>query len=196
MSRRLKILIIFIIIVVAGYALTFLSRGTGPAVPTSFFDARTQGAAIAVGIVTTSNQSTSDLAKINELDNEGRYGEALTLTTSLIAQSDSLRSQAVDLSNQVGNMTKSLSGVKSVDARQAALDSISSRLALINELITYSDDLNKLLATLQNHFTGKAWQPHDVATLVDQINTEISAINNFNQQATQSMQKFDSITSR
>ena len=51
-------------------------------------------------------------------------------------------------------MTSDLSNINSSPAQQAALESISSRLALINELISYSNDLDHLLAILQARFSG------------------------------------------
>jgi hypothetical protein len=80
-----------------------------------------------------------------------------------------------------------------VPAQQAALESISSRLALINELITYSSDLNHLLTVLQLRFRGTPQPNGEVQGIVNQINTDVNAINNFNAQAGQSMDKFDSI---
>ena len=145
--------------------------------------------------MSTSNSSTATLAQINKYDQAGNYADALASTTALIAQSATLRSEAVDLSNQVSQMTQALSGIKSDAARQAALEAIASRLALINELISYSNDLDRLLAVLQSRFSGTPEPNTTVAAIVDQINTDVNAINNFNAQATQAMQQFDSIES-
>jgi hypothetical protein len=93
-------------------------------------------------------------------------------------------------------MAKSLPEISSPEAQQAALDAISSRLALVSELINYSGDLENLLVTLQGHFTGASIKPGDVQTIVDQINTDVNAINNFNSQAQQSMVQFDTLTSK
>jgi hypothetical protein len=194
-SRRTKIVLIFGAIVIIGYSIVLFSQSRN-GIPQDFANARTQGSAIALTIVNLSNQSTDNLQQINQLDKEGNYTQALAMTTNLVTQSEQLRSQAVELSNQVGAMTKALASVNNTDARQAALESIASRLALIDQLINYSDDLQKLLITLQNHFTGKSIQPGDVAALVNQINTDVTAINNFNAQATQAMSQFDSIMAK
>ena len=90
-------------------------------------------------------------------------------------------------------MTKSLSGIRSLEARQALLDSITSRLTLASRLISYSGYLGQLLDVLRNHFDGISFKNGDVNHIVDQINSEVSAINNFNAQATQAMEKFDKI---
>jgi hypothetical protein len=107
-----------------------------------------------------------------------------------------LHDQAVSLSDQIEAMAKSLPDISSTDARQAALNAISSRLALVSELINYSSDLENLLVTLQGHFTGATIQAGDVQTIVDQINTDVNAINNFNSQAQQAMVQFDTLTNK
>jgi hypothetical protein len=191
-SRRTKIIAAFIILVALGYGLSLFWESQNK-VPADFTAARLQGAIIAQTIVNTSNQSTDELNAINQYDQEGDYSDALASTTDLINQSAGLRSEAVQLSAQVSQMTKDLSNINSAPAQQAALESISSRLALINELITYSNDLDHLLAVLQARFSGTP-QPNGVVTgIVNQINTDVNAINNFNAQAGQAMDRFDSI---
>lgn len=192
MSRRAKTISGFLAIVAVGYGAVALWQHRG-GVPQSFTEARRQGAVIAQQIVDLSNQSTADLAKVNELDKQGDYGDALALTTDIFTKTEDLRNKAVDLSNQVSLMTRSLSDISSFDAQQAALESISSRLALINQLVSYSGDLGKLVDVLRNHFTGKTYSNTEVQTLVDQINTDVNAINNFNAQANRAMNAFDKI---
>jgi hypothetical protein len=165
-------------------------------VPQAFIEARSQGAAIAANIVNLSNQSTAELGTVNELDKQGNYTDALTMTTDLVTQSQKLRDQAVALSNQISAMTQALSSVDSLEARQAALESITSQLAIITQLINYSNDLDKLLLTLQGHFTGQTVKAGDVQALVNQINLDVVAINNFNTQATQAMAQFDKVVGK
>ncbi len=194
-SRRTKIIVAFVIVIGVAYGIAKFIQAESNAVPAQFDAARTQGAIIAETIVSTSNSSTATLAQINKYDQAGNYADALASTTALIAQSATLRSEAVDLSNQVSQMTQALSGIKSDAARQAALEAIASRLALINELISYSNDLDRLLAVLQSRFSGMSEPNTTVTAIVDQINTDVNAINNFNAQATQAMQQFDAIES-
>jgi hypothetical protein len=191
-SRRTKIIAAFIIIIAVGYGLVLFWQSENK-VPAGFTAARLQGAIIAQTIVNTSNQSTDELSAINKYDQEGDYADALASTTALISQSAGLRSEAVQLSAQVAQMTKDLSNINSEPAQQAALESISSRLAVINELITYSNDLDHLLAVLQSRFSGTPQSNDEVTGIVNQINIDVNAINNFNAQAGQAMDKFDSI---
>ncbi|HEX4104416.1 MAG TPA: hypothetical protein VHZ04_03010 [Candidatus Paceibacterota bacterium] len=195
LSRRTKIIIAFVAIVVAGYLVVHFTQKSA-AVPQNFTDARSQGAIIAQNIVNLSNQSTAQLEQVDQLDQQGDYEDALAIVTTLVTQSTDIRNQAVDLSTQVENMTQALSGISDFDAQQAALEAISNRLALINQLINYSGDLANLLSVLQGRFSGSGGTNTQVTTLVNQINTDVNAINNYNSQATQAMDKFDSIVSQ
>jgi hypothetical protein len=134
-----------------------------------------------------------ELNAINKYDQEGDYADALASTTDLINQSASLRDEAVQLSTEVTQMTNDLPKIKSADAQQAALQSITIRLAVINELISYSNDLDKLLAVLQARFSGTPEANATVENIVSQINADVNLINTFNAQAGQAMDKFDSI---
>ena len=191
-SRRTKVIVAFVVLVAVGYGLA-LYWGSRNQVPVAFTNARLQGALIAENIVGISNSSTDELATISADDRSGNFTDALSLTTNLINQSQQLRDQAVELSNQTGIMTQALSSISNFNAQQAALESISSRLALINQLINYSGDLDHLLTTLQLRFSGKYVAPGSVQGIVDQINTDVNAINNFNAQATTAMSQFDKI---
>jgi len=192
MSRRLKIFLFFLVFLAVGYGISRLLR-TSYGIPQTFTDARLQGAIIAQNIVNLSNQSASDLEKINELDSEHNFTEALTITTDVIRRSAEVREQAVALAGEIEKMTKALSEIDSFEARQAALESIANRLALINRLINYSNYLAQLLDVLRNRFTGKPPTDHEVANIVTQINAEVTAINSFNNQAGQAMDRFDKI---
>ncbi len=196
-SRGNKIMLAFAGLIAAGLAVVFFTRSAS-GVPQDFTDARLQGAIIAQDIVNLSNQSTADLEQVSKLDQEGKYSDALTLTTTLVSQSQDIRNKAVDLSGEIEAMTKALSGISDFNARQAALESISSRLALLNQLITYSADLSHLLDVLRARFVGQGQGGNspEVQGIVNQINTDVNAINNFNAQAGQAMDRFDAIVGK
>jgi hypothetical protein len=193
-TRQTKIIAVFLALIAVGVLTAWFS--SKKSVPQDFMEARQQGALIAQNIVDLSDQSTQDLTQVNGLDKSGDYTDALVLTTNIISKNKTLRDQATSLSGQVEAMAKSLPEISSSEAQQAALNAISSRLALVSELVNYSDDLNKLLVTLQGHFTGTSIKQGDVQTIVDQINTDVNAINNFNSQAQSSMVQFDTLTNK
>jgi hypothetical protein len=192
-TRKLIFVIVFAVMAGGGYAASRFSNVFGGGIPQEFTDARLQGAIIAQNIVNLSNQASEDITKVGKLDQEGNTAEALQLTTDLVNRSKEIRDAAVSLSAEIETMTKTLSEIDSLDARQAALESIASRLALISRLINYSGYLGQLLDALQRHFSNTATQGPEVQTIVDQVNAEVNAINNFNAQAGQAMDRFDKL---
>ena len=193
-SRPTKIIIAFVAIVLGGYFVAQLGF-TSSTPPADFRDARMQGALIAQDIVNLSNGIGVDLQKVNQLENQHDYAGAVSLTTELFQKSQEVRQREVDLSNELEKMTRALSDIKSTDARQAALDSIASRMTLINRLINYNNDLANLLNALNARFAG-ARNGAEIATLINQINAEVTAINSFNEQAGQAMDRFDAIVNK
>jgi DNA repair ATPase RecN len=105
-----------------------------------------------------------------------------------------IRNQAAALADEISSMTKALPAIQSFEARQAAIESITNRFALLNKLINYSNYLSELLTALQDRFEGTPGAAKRVAVLVNQINAEVQAINTFNGQAGQAMDRFDAIT--
>lgn len=196
LSRRAKLLIAFFGLVAVGYGAAIWLPSTSKAIPQSFSDSRLKGAAIAQQIVDLTNQSADDLKQINELDQKQNLTEALTRTTDVAKRSQTIRDLAIQLSNQLGTMAQSLSDIKSPEVRQAALEALSNRLALMSRLVNYSNYLGQLVDALQNRFTGNTVKGEQVAQIVDQINAEITAINNFNRQATDAMERFDKMVNK
>lgn len=190
-SRRTKVVLTFILLVVGGYVTSIWGRSFRD-VPAGFKKARLESAMIAQNIVSLSNQLTVDLATINKYDRERKYADALLLITEVLKRNEEVRREAVRLSTQVEDMTRTLEDIDSAEARQAALAAIASRLALISRLVNYSNYLGDLLTTLRDRFSGR---PSDanVANLVAQINAEVTAINNFDREAVAAMEEFDRI---
>jgi ABC-type transporter Mla subunit MlaD len=192
-TKYKKPILISIGILLSSGLLFTLTRSMGNGAPVAFSESRMQGALIAQAIVGASKQSAVDLEKINELDKNGKFDEALDLVKKTIEKSQQIREQAVKLSEELQKMAQAVSGVRSEAARQAAIESVSSHLSLISRLINYSDYLDQLLEVLRNRFSGNFVRAGEVADLIKNINTEISAINDFNAQAEKAMEQFDSL---
>lgn len=198
MPRRTKTIALVLAVTFLAGGGYFLSRilGIAGGIPREFVDSRLQGALIAQNIVNLSNESVLDLAEINKLDQSQNFIEALNLSSDVVKRSQGIRDQAVALSTQVEIMTKSLSEIGSFEARQAALEAIANRLALISRLINYSGYLGQLLDVLSSSFSGVPVKYGEVSLLIDEINAEVRAINSFNNQAIQAMERFDDAVGR
>lgn len=161
-------------------------------VPTAFLEARQSGSVTTQDIVNLSNEFTANLQQINKLDKEGKYAQALDLTTTMVQKIPEMRTKATELSTELQHMTSALTEIKSEDARQAAVDSITNRMALISRLFSYSDYLSQLSQVLTDKFrevpNGKS-----VPELTQRINSEVEAVNLFNKESSEAMTRFDQI---
>jgi hypothetical protein len=191
LSHRKKIILLLFIIIVSYFLIQIFQNGNK--IPKEFTEARNNGSVVAQSIVNISNFSNKDLDKVNEYDKISDYTNALILTTDIIKRNSEISNEAIQLSSQLEIMTKNIPFIKKENARQEVIQSITSRVALISQLINYSNDLNTLLDVLRQKFTGQPIQRGEVQGLVNKINTDINAVNNFNSQATQAMTQFDKI---
>lgn len=192
MAKRNKLYIAFAAILVGGYVV-FRIVAAATATPKDFEEARMKGGQIAQDIVSISGELKTELAKINELDKQGSYTEALTRVTEVANRTQDIRAKAVELSGELQIMTSALPKIGKAEAKQAVLDSVSSRLALLSRLINYSDYVYQLLSVLRDKFSGIWHKPGQVAELVDNINAEVNSINAFNQSAIAAMARFDKL---
>jgi hypothetical protein len=188
--RRVKLIILFLIIILIAYfVLRFVGTETRN-VPPDFLNARQQASAIALEIVTISNNSSTDFNTIAQLDSQGKYTDALNLVSQELQRNAEARTKAIDLSNQLTTMAKNLNKISPASASQTALEAISSETALISRLIDYNDYLTQLLQVLQDKFLGKV-NGDNIPELISKINGEAKTINDLNQQFNDIMAQFD-----
>lgn len=191
-ARKIILFAVIFIVLLAGYFALRLRAASRVTVPQAFSEARGRGAVVSQDIVNISNGIAEDVKKMQDLDRDKKYEEALGVAASIDGKLDDLRTKAIDLTEELEAMTAALAAITDPPTRQAALDSISSRMALISRLVTYTDGVKRLTEVLRTHFeTGKALPAEDTSRLVAEINAEVRAINAFNGQASQAMDRFD-----
>ena len=195
LSRRGKTFVAASLVAVlfAGYLMTRLV-GNSSGAPVEFSEARLQGALISQNIVALSQKAVQEIENISELDKEEKFEEAFERTTYVVEQSQEIRDKAVELAAELDKMTRALTSIDSIEARQASLEAINNWLALINRLINYSGYLGQLMDTLRNRFIG-APEEHEVTKLIGLLNAEVGAIDYFDNQARQAIERFDRLIS-
>lgn len=191
-----KVAIVTGILLIAGGVYTAIqSISRSQAALERFQDARAQGAVVADQIVGLSNALSADLSEIYNLNQKRDYTDALLRTNSLLTKSAEIKAKADQLSQELATMARTVDSVKPDEAKQIALDSIAQRLILIDHLVSYSNSLEQLAGAIQTKLMGNYVGAADqVKLLVDQINTEVTAINNLNRNSAASMEKFDQLT--
>src|SRR3989344_7218846 len=190
--RRIKIFIIFALIVLAVYFSVYFLTPTVKNTPSEFLEARQESSLIAKNIIFISNRTSDNLNRIAALDQERKYGEALDLVTEEIKQNRQARDEAIKLAGQLEIMAKNISAILPASAGQMALQAVSSETALISRLITYNDYLVQLLEILQQKFSGSSKNTNGkIAELLAKINEEAKAINELDNSFNQLMGEFD-----
>ena len=190
--KRIKMLILFIIIISAAFLVFQFWFADAKNVPSDFLLARQQASLIASEIVVISGQSTNNLSQISQLDKEGKYTEALILVSQELERNKEARDKAINLSVQLETMTKNLSAISPASASQTALEAITSETSLISKLIDYNDDLTKLLTILQEKFLGRNGGD-GIPALIAEINDDVRVINELDKKFNDIMKNFDNI---
>lgn len=190
--RRLRIFIIFILLILAAYLIARIFFVDIKTVPDDFLRARQEASLIAQDIIGFSNKSSDNLNRIFELDKEGNYIEALDLLAQEIENNRQARKKAVELSTQLERMARAVSEISPTSASQSAIQAISSETALISRLITYNDYLFQLSEILRSKFLGQTKNSSErILELINKINEEVRAINELDRKFNEVMKDFD-----
>ena len=190
--RRLRIFIIFILLILAAYLVARIFFIETKTVPDDFLRARKEASLISQDIIGFSNKSSDNLNKIFELDKKGNYVEALDLLAQEIENKRQARKRAIELSAQLEKMAKSVPEISPTSASQSAIQAISSETALISRLITYNDYLFQLSEVLRSKFLGQTKNSSErILELINKINEEVRVINELDRKFNEVMEDFD-----
>jgi hypothetical protein len=196
MKRWVKVVLWIVPVGLAIYAGAFFISSNG-SVPVEFSEARMNGAIVAEQIVAGSAQSLEVLQTIAQYDRDKNFAKALELITQEVQRTTELKEQAIRLSSQLERMARSLSEIEPSRARVAATEAVGADVALVSRLVTYTDYLSQLFEALRAKFEQRLPNPNGrVQELVDLVNTEVRAINEFNSRSNASFAEFDKIVSR
>ncbi|PIR05031.1 MAG: hypothetical protein COV57_01365 [Candidatus Liptonbacteria bacterium CG11_big_fil_rev_8_21_14_0_20_35_14] len=194
MPRKLGIFIAFVVVLFLIYGLWSLIFARDPFVPAEFIEASRESALIASQIVTFSSESSENISKINELDKQHRYSEAIVLVAEEIKRNEELKQKAYELSLQLGNMAGVLPSIRPKEATEIALEALNYETTIVLSLISYSDSLNDLLVALDDKFNNrKEFSPGRVQEMIEKINSEAESINGLNEKYKESINEFEKI---
>lgn len=190
--RRVKITIIFLLIVSAVYLLARFFTPEIKNVPEEFLKARQEASLIAKDIIGLSGQTAGNIAVISEFDKEAKYSDALNLISQELERNRQAREKAIELSKQLELMIKNIPEISPASASQAALEALTSETALISRLISYNDYLVQLMDILKKKFLFQEKDGNGrVLELINKINEEARMINELDKNFNKSMDKFD-----
>jgi len=195
MNRYRPIIGIFVLLGVAVFMSVRLVTFQVRSVPPEFLSARDRGALLASEIVDLSRQSLTRLAQIADLDQERKFNQALMLVSEELIEYQKSQDAAARLASQLEIMARLLPEIKPSRAREVAAEGVSAEVALVSRLVTYNDQLRDLFVVLQLKFnTRNTTGALDgrVNELINKINEQAKAINQFNRRFNDAMAEFDS----
>jgi len=182
------IAVVIAIIVIAFIIFRFNTKGF---VPQEFSEARMNGAKTAQKIVLLSDSSLITLEEIATLEDIGRTKEALQKVSQELADIATVREEAIMLASQLERMAKLIPKIEPAEARIAATEAVSAEVALVSRLLSYNDVLLSLFELLKTKFEGKVIPELAISTLIERLNKEALAINEFNRVFNDAMDAFD-----
>ena len=165
-------------------------------VPKEFQSARERGALIASFINGFSEESFASLKKIREMDEKGRYHEALNLVDSELEKLKSVREKSLELLVELQQMALKIDEVGSYEAQKLGVQAVSANIAMVGRLIAYNDHLNDLLLTLRLKYisVNPAVYNQNTAAAVEKVNGDVLAINELSRRYQSIMKEFDERT--
>jgi hypothetical protein len=182
---------IFVTVVLAISVVAFIFFPRHGFVPVEFSEARIYGAETAQKIVALSDKSITALEEIAALDSAGEIPEALIRISKELSEISIIRDEAVALASQLERMAKLIPEIRPKKAREAATEAISAEVALVSRLISYNDALVKLFTVLEDKFQNKTSSDSKVEELLNKMNEEARAINEFNRIFNNAIDSFD-----
>jgi Cu/Ag efflux pump CusA len=194
MERRLKrplAITLAAIIVIVGSFVAFRFLGASQ-VPKEFKDARAEGGVISERIVQNAQSVAQSLNDVSTLENQKKYDEENAKIEELRGQNQSMKDDAIALSNQMQIMLKYIPDIRSEKARTVAFQAVNNELALIADLLSYGDYMEKLFAVIQDHTLKN--RSAQIQGWLHEINNEVQQINDINTKAQEAFSEFDSIT--
>ena len=164
----------------------------GPHVPSDFTDARIAASANAKTIADTLKDSPQNLQKIQQLQEEWKDDQALTLLVAEFQKNQAARDASVQLAGELEKMAQSIPDIRPKKSAENALVAITSETQLIYKLISFNDDMSQLLKLMQDKITNKIYGVDKVNQMVDAINSDVDSINQLNGQFENYLKTFDS----
>ena len=177
---RPRLFLLFLFLVAVPFTAWQLYSAERVQIPESFSVPRRESAAIAAQIVNLSRDSVSTLDKIRKLEKSRKYFEALDLINSERGKVSAMRPKWSELLSGLTSMTNALSEIQPIESREAALQAISYETEIINQLISYNNNLDQVLLLL----TSRLLYGEDISAKLEarikEINEQAKSIEEFN----------------
>jgi len=179
------------VIILAGSFVAFRFLGASQ-IPKEFRDARDEGGVISERIVENAKSVADSLNEVSSLEAQKKYDEEDAKISDLEKQNQAMKDDALALSKQMEIMLKTIPDIRSEKARNTAFQAVNYELAIITNLLSYGDFVERLFGVLRNRSLRN--RQSQIDGWLHEINNEVQQINDYNTKARDAFAQFDSIT--
>jgi len=172
-------------------AVTFGFSKSKTNIPELFISERASGANIATELAKEVNVSVDALLEIDQLDREGRVFEARQIVSEQLSKVNQYQVITIDLADHLGSMAKASATIKPEEAKQLAIEAISTGVAMVSRLITYNALMDELFQTLDAKFLTGRVNGKSINNLVTELNNSARDINELNTSFNAILDNFD-----
>ncbi len=162
-------------------------------IPPEFLEARRDASLTSKEIVVLTESVNKAVREINLLDVAEQRPRAMEVVELAKTDIASASSRAFDLSRHLERMTQSLSSLSSGSAQRLAYAAIATELSLVSEFLTYTENLNDFLASIERSFTrGSTREEQEaISKALHEVNESAKTINRLNDEFLAKMKLFD-----
>ncbi|MEK7479032.1 MAG: hypothetical protein AAB634_00645 [Patescibacteria group bacterium] len=171
----------------------FSQRKFTAELPQEFLDARKDASAVSKEIVALTSSVNEAVRALNLLDVAEQKPKALQVVNQAKTDTKSASSRAFELSRHLERMTKSLASLSSGSAQRLAYTAIATELSLVSEFLTYTENLNAFLASVERSFAARSTKEEQeaISKALDEVNKSAKTINRLNDDFLSKMKRFD-----
>lgn len=180
------------ILVIAG-AVVYAAVSSGkPSVPANFTSARQNASQVSQEIVTLTTTVNQKIAEANTAESQGDTAAVLTAINDARTANATAYEKAFALSQDLQQMTESMSTIDSVKSQQLAYEAVAVELSLVSEFIAYTGSLNDFLNSLARSIAASnRTNSQAVTEALKTVNQKAATIDQLNQEFGQKMAAFD-----
>lgn len=167
-----------------------------PFVPVEFLEARNRAGGQADKIAGLISLTEEALEKIRMADINGDYGAGLAMIMEETERNKKIQDATEDLSEDLRDMAKYLEDVEPKQATEAGIGAVTVGIGLVQRLIIYNNNAEKLLSLLDKRFRG-GWDEQtrlDIEELTSVMNEDARTINSLSNEYRTLMVQFDALT--
>ncbi len=183
-----QVLIATTVIAISSLAVVFATRS---GVPRAFFEARIKAVGAANNIAVLTNNSLSNLRRIEEFEKNNSIDQANSLAEFEISQKFEKQNAAVLLATYLEEMARVGNTISSARARSLAISAVTTGVSLVSRIVSYNNALDQVFAAIQEKMIGGSTGSVNIRALIASLNSDAKAINDLNLAFNQALSAFD-----